>query len=144
MWSLAWWILYRGVVEGQCIIDFHRNKIKTCRENNLKSVKTKGGHWQVTNALRVRSKFRNDQILFIDEVPMFIGGIHDICYGIADGVFLNDICQLSIRRIKWCWITRRELSEAREQTTNNIEIAFDLDELGRQTDGYYDIKILPI
>jgi hypothetical protein len=43
-----------------------------------------------------------------------------------------------------CWITRCELSEAREQTTNNIEIVFDLDELGRQTDGYYDNNKLPI
>ena len=43
-----------------------------------------------------------------------------------------------------CWITHRELSEEQEQTTNNIGIVFDLDELGRQTDEYYDNNKLPI
>jgi hypothetical protein len=40
-----------------------------------------------------------------------------------------------------CWIMCCELSKAQEQTTNNIEIMFDL---GEQTDGYYDNNKLPI
>jgi hypothetical protein len=38
----------------------------------------------------------------------------------------------------------QENSEAQEQAINNSGIAFDLSEIGRETDGYYDNNKLPV